>query len=157
MSSTAKDLYASLGRIAYGAVKPLLKVYVTPKHHRVRVVILNDQNEILLVRSWLGHQRWSLPGGGMRRLETPRQAALREVLEETGLALRDVEQLGTFTNPYPDSRYTVACFMTTIPKQEPLLARYRRLEVLDIGWFPLDKLPKNYSLTVDAALALRPQ
>lgn len=155
MSTTAKDLYASLGRIAYGAVRPILRVTVGPKHHRVRVVIVNDQNEILLVRSWLGHQRWSLPGGGIRRSETPREAALREVQEETGLVLRDVEQLGTFTNPFPESRYTVACFQAIITKQEPLLARHRRLEVLDIGWFPLDKLPKNYSPTVDLALALR--
>jgi 8-oxo-dGTP diphosphatase len=155
MSSAAKDLYASLGRLAYGTVKPLLKVYVTPKHHRVRVLLLNEQEEVLLVRSWMGHQRWSLPGGGIRRPESPRQAALREVEEETGITLQAVEHLGSFTNPYPESRYTVTCFMATIPKQDPYLARHRRLEVLDVGWFPLKSLPKNYSPIIDLALALR--
>jgi 8-oxo-dGTP diphosphatase len=155
MSSAAKELYASLGRLAYSTVRPLLKVYITPKHHRVRVLLLNDQNEVLLVRSWLGHQRWTLPGGGIRRSESPRQAAIREVEEETGISLQAVEQLGSFTNPFPESRYTVACFTTNIPKKEPYLARHRRLEVLDIGWFPLGKLPKNYSPIVDLALALR--
>ena len=155
MSSTAKDLYASLGRLAYGTVRPLLRVYITPKHHRVRVLLLNDHNEVLLVRSWLGHQRWTLPGGGIRRSESPRQAAIREVEEETGIALQAVEQLGSFTNPFPESRYTVACFMAYISKREPYLARHRRLEVLDIGWFPLGSLPKNYSPIVDLALALR--
>jgi 8-oxo-dGTP pyrophosphatase MutT (NUDIX family) len=155
MSSAAKHLYASLGRLAYKTVKPFLKVYVTPKHHRVRVLLLNEQDEVLLVRSWLGHQRWSLPGGGIRRPESPRQAAIREVAEETGISLKAVEQLGSFPNPYPESPYTVACFVAVIPKQEPLLARHRRLEVLDIGWFPLKRLPTNYSPTVDLALALR--
>jgi ADP-ribose pyrophosphatase YjhB (NUDIX family) len=152
---TVKQIYATLGRLAYASIKPALKVYMTPKHHRVRVLLLNDQNEALLVRNWLGHQRWTLPGGGIRRPETPREAAIREVEEETGIVLSSLDQLGTFTNPFPESRYTVACFMAMISKKQPLIARYRRLEVLDVGWFPLNGLPNNYSPTIDLALALR--
>ena len=156
--SKAKDVYATLGRLAYRAVTPFLKLYMTSKHQRVRILLLNEQEkEVLLVRSWLGHQRWSLPGGGIRRPETPLQAAVRELFEETGLRLTadDIQELGSFINPFVESPYTVACFMATVPKQQPLLARYRRLEVLDLGWFPLDGLPSNYSPIVDKALALR--
>jgi mutator protein MutT len=132
-----------------------MSMYMTPKHHRVRVLLLNDKDEILLVRNWLGHQRWTLPGGGIRRPETPRQAAIREVEEETGITLQSVDQLGTFTNPYPEARFTVACFMAVIPETQPFTSRYRRLEVLDTSWFPVRRLPPNYSPTVDMALALR--
>lgn len=33
-------------------------------------------------------QTWDIPGGGVEAYETPRQAVLREVLEETGLTVR---------------------------------------------------------------------
>jgi 8-oxo-dGTP pyrophosphatase MutT (NUDIX family) len=149
---TVKNLYASLGKIAYASLKPAMSMYMTPKHHRVRVLLLNDKDEVLLVRNWLGHQRWTLPGGGIRRSETPHEAAIREVEEETGIVLQSV---GTFTNPHAEARFTVACFIAAIPNTPPLISRYRRLEVLDTAWFPLSKLPRNYSPTVDLALALR--
>lgn len=152
---TAKQLYAALGKVAYVAMIPMLRVYMTPKHHRVRVLLMNEKDEVLLVRNWLGHQRWTLPGGGIRRSETPREAAIREVMEETGIELTNLVQIGAFTNPAPESRYTVACFMAQIPKRQPQLSRYRRLEVLDTAWFALKRLPPNYSPTIDLALALR--
>jgi len=51
------------------------------------VVILDDAGRVVLIKR--GHAPaeglWSLPGGGVRRGETARQAASREALEETGL------------------------------------------------------------------------
>ena len=152
-----REGYARLGRIAYKAVSPFMRLYMTQKHLRVRILIVNEHKEVLLVRSWLGHQSWSLPGGGIRRREAPVRAAIRELAEETGLQLGEdaLKELGSFMNPYKAAPFTIICFAATVTKQEPEQARHRRLEVLDSAWFPITKLPADCSPTVKKALALR--
>lgn len=149
--------YAKLGRAASKTVSPFLHLVLRERHVRVRTFIRNnDDGDILLVRSWFGHQKWNLPGGGIRRDETPAEAAVREVYEETGLriAVDHLNELGTFANPDPKAKYTIACFQVDIPKRPPRIAHHRRLEMLDVGWFPLANLPKDRSPTVDMAVAL---
>src|SRR5688572_24746240 len=142
--------------MAHSAVTPLMKAYLKEGHLRVRTLITNDEGEVLLVRSWFGQQNWSLPGGGIQRVEKPIEAAVRETYEETGIrvGIDHVEELGTFTNPDPKKPYTVACFKLKIPKQTPHLAKHRRLEMLDVAWFPISDLPQNRSAIVNIALSL---
>lgn len=120
------------------------------------MLIVNDKKEVLLVKSWLGRQRWTLPGGGIKRRETPQEAGVREVYEETGLRLvRDqLEMLGTFLSSDTAAPFTIACLKAHVAKRPPQLARHRRLEMLDAAWFPLDHLPAQHSKTVDKALEL---
>ena len=52
----------------------------------VRVIILDDQKRVLMVRQHHeGRDIWMVPGGGIEEGETSSQAGVREVLEETGL------------------------------------------------------------------------
>ena len=54
-----------------------------------RVVVLNDQNEVLMVRHRQeGINIWLVPGGNVEGNECSLEAAVREVREETGI---DVE------------------------------------------------------------------
>lgn len=154
--SRLKRTFERAGRAAHAAVTPFLKLYLREKHMRVRVLVLNEQNETLLVRSWFSHQKWSLPGGGIKSTEIPVEAAVRETFEETGLRIgvHDMHELGTFTNPNPKAGYTVACYTVKIPKRDPNIARQHRLEMLDVSWFPLDNLPKERSPIVDLAVSL---
>jgi 8-oxo-dGTP diphosphatase len=149
-----KRTYAALGRLSHKAISPFLKVVLTAKHVRVRVLILNEENEVLLVRSWLGHQKWTLPGGGIKSTETPAEAAAREVHEETGLRIAhdQLRELGVFAS---EQTYSIACYAITIAKREPHISRHRRLEVLDMAWFPVKNLPPECSPTVEKALALQ--
>ena len=49
-------------------------------------VIRDDQGRVLLVRqTYHRGERWGVPGGWIRRGETPRQAAARETFEELGV------------------------------------------------------------------------
>lgn len=50
---------------------------------------------MLLVRA-RNKRRWQLPGGGLKRDETPREGLLREVNEETGLAARILSRSGRY-------------------------------------------------------------
>jgi 8-oxo-dGTP diphosphatase len=52
----------------------------------VRVVILDEENRVLMVRQFHeGRSFWLVPGGGIEEGETSAAAAEREVKEETGL------------------------------------------------------------------------
>ena len=47
-------------------------------------IVFNDKNEILLVKH-RRYDKWVLPGGQLKAGEVPHEAALREILEETGV------------------------------------------------------------------------
>lgn len=52
----------------------------------VRVIIFNEKNQILMVKQHHEDRDiWMVPGGGIEEGENAREAAAREVLEETGL------------------------------------------------------------------------
>lgn len=152
-----KDLYAPLGRAAHMFATPFLRVYFVGRN-RVRVVVLNERQEILLVRSWFGHQRWSLPGGGIRRREPPIEAAIRETFEETGVRIAPdhIKPLGQFKNGDSNAPFTVDCYTAHVSSQPAYIAARQRLEMLDVSWFPLAALPETRSTTVDNALKLAP-
>lgn len=53
------------------------------------VIFLNEKGEILIVKpSYRDH--WSIPGGTVDDNESPKQACIREVKEETGLTIKEV-------------------------------------------------------------------
>ncbi|MDZ4403914.1 NUDIX domain-containing protein [Prosthecobacter sp.] len=57
----------------------------------VGALILNRAGEMLLIRTHKWSHRWGIPGGKIKRGETCEDALIREIAEETALALRDIE------------------------------------------------------------------
>lgn len=59
----------------------------------VRVVLFNEEGKILLVEQHHdGKDIWMVPGGGIEEGESSQDAAIREVMEETGLIVH-IERL----------------------------------------------------------------
>ncbi len=56
--------------------------------------------EILLVHKPRKHDAWQLPQGGIEEGETPEQAAIRELHEETGLTVKEVLHSSTCVYAY---------------------------------------------------------
>ena len=68
---------------------------ITPKLG-ADAAIFNDQGQILLMERADG-SGWCLPCGWVEPSESPAQAAVREVYEETGLTVRVIQLVGVFT------------------------------------------------------------
>jgi 8-oxo-dGTP pyrophosphatase MutT (NUDIX family) len=74
-------------------------------------IIFDDHNRILLVRQTEGGA-WSALGGAIDPEETPADAVVREVWEETGLYTKPLRLLGVYGGPpclvtYPNGDRTV--------------------------------------------------
>lgn len=70
----------------------------------VAAIIRNENGEILFQRPSLDSDIWSLPAGAIELGETPSQAVIREVYEETGLHVKPHKLLGVFGGK--DFRFT---------------------------------------------------
>lgn len=75
---------------------------------------------IVLVRRKYPPHGWALPGGFVEYGETLEAAAVREALEETGLAIELVEQFHTYSDPRRDPRrHTITTVFLARASGEP--------------------------------------
>jgi len=80
-------------KIVYILLWPLVFVYA-PLVVRSRIMVIKN-GKYLGVRHYFGSNTWSLPGGGVKRGESYKDAAIRELYEELGLvvSVQDVHDL----------------------------------------------------------------
>ncbi|KPN98107.1 NUDIX hydrolase [Lysinibacillus sp. ZYM-1] len=110
------------------------------------VIILNSANEVLLQKRYDGG--WGLPGGLMEMGESLEDTAKREVLEETGLVVTDLQLLGVFSGPdyylkvsNGDELYSVTAVYYTRNVQGGLVIDYHESETM--LYCPLANLPHD--------------
>jgi len=126
-----------LYQLAYRGAYRLMRVYWAvrrPNTHGALVAVWY-QGEILLVRN--SYVRYhSLPGGYVRRGETGRDAALRELREEVGVAAR-AEALTLVldrTSDWEGKRDRVEIFALEATARPEVAIDHR--EVVEAGWYP---------------------
>ncbi len=99
--------------------------------------------------------RWALPGGFVEPAEQVREAAPRELREETGLRVGSLELLGVYDTPGRDPRgWTVSLVYLA------RLGRAARVvggdDASEARWFPVDRLPElafDHAVVVADAIA----
>jgi 8-oxo-dGTP pyrophosphatase MutT (NUDIX family) len=111
---------------------------------RVRIVVQNEKDELLLVKSWLSGDSWSLPGGGVDRNEEPFQAAQRELEEETGITLAASELKPLFS--LTSFGHQEIAYGAIIVKNDVTTKVPNRFEIKEVAWFLPAELPKLGSL-----------
>lgn len=117
--------------------------YPTPKVD-VRVLVLNDQKQILMVQEKVD-SKWSLPGGWADIGKTPSEVAMAEVFEETGIeitckCLSAVFDKRMHAHPLqPYYVYKMVFYGEFISLDENVLKP--AFDVLDASWFSIDSPP----------------
>lgn len=102
-------------------------------------VIERADGALLLVRLSYRHS-WGLPGGLLKRGETPAQAVRREVREETML---DVDLIGDPAVVVDAEAQRVDVIFKARPSAgaDPAAVRPGSAEILELGWFAPYELP----------------
>jgi ADP-ribose pyrophosphatase YjhB (NUDIX family) len=106
--------------------------------------IFDTQGRILCVRQNTGSRKWTLPGGHVEREESPIEAVIREVREETGYRVTVGELIGVYATPA--SNRLILHFHATVVGR----GRWRpNREIGDLGFFGRDELPRPmYARTI---------
>jgi ADP-ribose pyrophosphatase YjhB (NUDIX family) len=113
----------------------------------VAAVIHDGEGRILLQRR-SDNGLWGLPGGSVEIGESVRDAILREVREETGLAVEVLRLVGVYSDPtiqivrYPDGN--VVHFISTLFACRILAGTLQTCdETLDLRFFDPTDLPED--------------
>ncbi|WP_098007874.1 NUDIX hydrolase [Streptomyces sp. sk226] len=123
------------------------------------VIALTDDNHVLLIkRGWDPHKgAWALPGGHVDAGETSRDAAARELREETGVDFdpSHLWQLGIFDDPNrdPRGRYITAAYIAHVPNNTTATPGD---DAVEARWFHINQLPDlafDHAAIINAATA----
>ncbi|RQV40502.1 NUDIX domain-containing protein [Burkholderia cenocepacia] len=99
-----------------------------PIKERATVVCYRDERVLLVTRA---ASRWALPGGTIKRGETPLEAAHRELCEETGMTGQDLVYSMQFTGL---AKIHHVFFAEVGPDQTPQASN----EIAKCKWFSID-------------------
>ena len=115
-------------------------------------IVVRD-GRLLLVRNRRGF--WSTPGGHLDFGETPEACAARETLEETGVSVKNVQFVAITNDVLLDvgKHYLTVWLRGDADDSNPTIGDAE--EIIEIGWFAADALPKPLHLYFENLLAGR--
>ena len=93
----------------------------------------------MMIRNTYGHKSWNFPGGIIDKKETATEAVRREVIEEVGIKIENLNRIGQFKSISEYKRETVQVFIAK-SKTRDFHIDYK--EILEARWFDPFQLPK---------------
>lgn len=129
------------GKVIYILFKPLIGL-VLSETPRARAVVIHNK-KILLLKNWIGSQRWTLPGGGVKKGEFPKEAIKRELFEELNLVInpKDLKRILRTKQVEESDSYPVFVFQVLSVKH--LEFTVKKPEIIEAKWFELAALPED--------------
>jgi 8-oxo-dGTP diphosphatase len=113
---------------------------------RSSVAIIKNDHLVMVRQIYKGEEIWTFPGGSIEEGETPEQAAVREVYEETGLKVAIIKPLIEIYNERISGKYY--CFLGSVMDgtiklgQDPELISTEQ-ELKEVKWILIDELHEN--------------
>ncbi len=117
------------------------------KRNRSQAMVCRDGKLLLVEHILKGRDFFNLPGGGIEEGETPAEAALRELKEETGVEGKILRPLTIEYKPDLESR--IFTFLVEIPKDavpvrgiDPELPAEEQ-SIIGVRWLALHEIPER--------------
>ncbi len=116
--------------------------------------LIIQNNEVLLIHWDAPRSSYDFPKGTIERGESPEQACVREVLEETGFSTEIINYIGQTHYEYDwvnGKHYDkiVDYFLLTLTSKEPVLPRRELFETFDNVWLPIDEALEKLTRDID--------
>jgi len=112
--------------------------------------VLTHGDRLLLVRHTYGDREWDLPGGSVKRNETPAAAARREMLEELGISVDDWVLVGRLAGRVHHRADDLHCFLAELSTSAITIDR---VELEAASWFQPGELPAALARYVQPILS----
>ena len=116
----------------YFLIWPFVFIYA-PMRVRSRIMVIKN-NSYLAVKHSIGSNKWSLPGGGVKRGEDYKAAAIRELSEELGIVIQpnDVHELVGLTT-YNEGGHMLR-YVIFVAKIAGEVTFSHNHEISEVGW-----------------------
>ncbi|UTW54080.1 NUDIX hydrolase [Kordiimonas sp. SCSIO 12610] len=111
-------------------------------------VIVNEHDEVLLLKASYGNRSWGLPGGALEKGETIHEALYRECREELGIDVHIEALTGVYYHSVYESH--VFIFLCSVPDTATRISLSE--EHTDYRFWPLAELSSVQKLRVMNAL-----
>ena len=111
-----------------------------PIRKAVRCYLIKD-NEVVVTKYKKGNKKegyYDIPGGKIEEGESPKQTAIREMKEETGIEIQNLKYKGIMTIEYPNRMFIFDTFISKEYEGEP-----QEFEENTSEWIDIDELLKK--------------
>lgn len=132
-----------LARLIWKKLNPAMRLRLTRTTQdkftvSVAALVFNEKDEILLLNHvFRSDLSWGFPGGFINSGEQPEAAVRRELREEIGLEIKDIQLVRLRTM----NRHIEILFRASPAGT----ARVQSIEIYELGWFKIDEMPEKMS------------